>query len=103
MKLAKHTKKSNKPSDIIDSEIKKDSQANEYLQSHTWYSIGNILHTTDDLSLEFDIIASYNTGKYAIVQYINDVQNCVWKANTIEDLNSAMYHHACLSYYVIED
>lgn len=103
MQLVKHTKKSIKPAHSLDSEIKRDSQANEYLKSHTWYSIGSVFNAADDLNMEYDIMASYNTGKYAIVQYINDEQNCVWRADTVEDLNSAIYHHACLSYYVTKD
>ena len=101
MDLLKYAKKSIKPLDIADAEIKKNSECRDFLKAYTWYSIGDsIFSESDEIKVEYEILAAYNTTKYAIVQYLGDDPNCVWQADSIEDLNSVLYNQACLSYFV---
>jgi hypothetical protein len=105
VELIKHTKKSAKTiARITDREIKKHSQEHEYLRSHIWYGIGDdiTVYPGDYLTIVYEILASYNTGKFAIIQFINDEQNCIWQADNISDLNSVLYHQVGLEYYVTD-
>lgn len=105
MKLLNHTKKTVKSiAKISDGEIKNNAKEKQYLESHSWYDIGIIFQTADEgLEYEFEIMASYDSGKFAVVQYINGEHNCVWQAASIADLNSVMYHEINLHHYVIVD
>lgn len=101
MQLLNHTKKTAKSIlKISDCEIKNNAKEKEYLESYNWFSIGNIFQSPgDDLEYEFDVMTS-KSGNFAVIQYINEECHCVWAANNISDLNSALYHEINLPHYV---